>query len=162
MHLSWRSVATPPRQGSGHVEHASNCSPSWAEGEAPASRDGVESRSWEARGCPGQLEATADSATRARERVRGVNYFCRRADLIVAAQRGSATSPAASTRTTEGRHSYHRLLRATSRYDLTRALPARLSAWRTSATRTASRSGAKQSASQCIRSDTAHRASRAR
>jgi hypothetical protein len=46
-----------------------------------------------------------------------------------------------------GPASYDRLLRATSRYELSRALPARLSAWRTSATRTASRSGAMQSAS---------------
>ena len=32
--------------------------------------------------------------------------------------RGSATSPAASTRTTEGRHPYNRLLRAISRHEL--------------------------------------------
>jgi hypothetical protein len=53
-----------PRWATGHVEFASAQSPLGQREEAPDSRDGAESRSWEARGHSREPEATRDSAIR--------------------------------------------------------------------------------------------------
>src|SRR6185295_8435119 len=75
----------------------------------------------------------------------------------LALDRGSPIWPTASTRTTEGRPPYYRLLRARSSRDIARAAAA---AERVAYIRHAPSIafGARQSARTCIRSDPAHRA----